>query len=45
MVDGKEKVSPVYGFVEVAGQYSKSLGKTKTQTDAFVKQHKHTVAN
>ena len=45
MVDGKEKVSPVYGFVEVAGQYSKSLGKTKTQTDAFVKQQKQSVAN
>ena len=36
---------PIYGFVEVAGQYSKSLGKTKTQTDAFVKQQKQAVAN
>lgn len=36
---------PVYGFVEVAGQYSKSLGKTRTQTDAFVKQQKQAVAN
>lgn len=36
---------PIYGFVETAGQYSKSLGKTKAQTDAFVKQQKQAVAN
>lgn len=36
---------PVYGFVEVSGQYSKSLGKTKVQTDAFVKQQKNAVAD
>lgn len=36
---------PIYGFVETTGQYSKSLGKTKTQTDAFVKQQKQAVAN
>ncbi len=45
VVDGNEMSSPVYGFVEVASQYSKSLGKTKTQTDAFVKQQKQAVAN
>ena len=31
--------------LEVSGQYSKSLGKTKAQTDAFVKQQKQAVAN
>lgn len=36
---------PVYGFVETTGQYSKSLGKTKVQTNAFVKQQKQAVAN
>ena len=45
VVDGNEMTSPVYGFVEVSGQYSKSLGKTKAQTDAFVKQQKKSVAD
>lgn len=36
---------PIYGFVETTGQYSKSLGKTKTQTDAFIKQQKQAVAS
>lgn len=36
---------PIYGFVETTGQYSKSLGKTKTQTDAFVKQQKQAIAS
>lgn len=45
IVDGKEMTSPMYGFVEVSGQYSKSLGKTKVQTDAFVKQQKQAVSN
>lgn len=41
--DGKE--NPVYGFAEVAGQYSKTLGQTSTQTDRFVKQQKQAVSN
>jgi len=45
VVDGKEMASPIQGFVEVSGQYSKSLGKTKVQTDAFVKQQKQAVSN
>ena len=44
-VDGKEVVTPIHGFVEVAGQYSKTLGKTKVQTDTFVKQQKQAVSN
>ena len=45
VVNGEEIRTPVMGFVEVAGQYSKSLGKTKVQTDAFVKQQKQAVSN
>lgn len=41
--DGKENL--VYGFAEVAGQYSKTLGQTSTQTDRFVKQQKQAVSN
>ena len=44
-VDGKEISTPIHGFVEVAGQYSKTLGKTKVQTDTFVKQQKQAVSN
>ena len=42
-IDGTE--SPVYGFAEVASQYSKSLNKTKAQTDAFIRQQKQSVSN
>lgn len=44
-IDGKEMTVPLSGFAEVASQYSKTLGKTKTQTDAFVKQQKQAVSN
>ena len=33
------------GFVEVAGQYSKSLGQTQVQTDKFVKDQKRAAAD
>ena len=43
---GEEKVeSPLMGFAEVSSQYSKSLGKTKTQTDKFVKEQKKSVSD
>lgn len=45
VVDGETMDSPLMGFVEVSGQYSKSLGKTKVQTDAFIKQQKQAVSN
>lgn len=45
VVDGKEMVTPIEGFVEVSSQYSKTLGKTKSQTDAFVKQQKNAVSD
>ena len=41
--DGKE--SPVYGFAEVAGRYSKTIGETTVQTNNFVKQQKQAVSN
>ena len=44
-VGDKEVSTPLHGFVEVSGQYSKTLGKTKVQTDNFVKQQKQAVAN
>ena len=43
--DADGKKSPVYGFAEVSGRYSKSIGQTTNQADAFVKQQKNAVAN
>ena len=43
--DNGKPTKAIRGFVEVAGQYSKTLGKTKTQTDTFLKQQKQAVAN
>ena len=43
---GKDaKGNPIFGFVEVAGKYSKTLDKTKTQTGNFIKQQKQAAAN
>lgn len=36
---------PIYGFAEVSGKYSKSLGKTTSETQNFVKQQKIAVSN
>ena len=40
---GEEKI--LRGFVEVAGQYSKSIDAASVKTDNFVKKQKETVAN
>ena len=45
IVDGKETPSHLMGFAEVSSQYSKSLGKTKVQTDKFVKEQQREVSN
>lgn len=39
-VDLKGNESPVYGFVEVASQYSKSLDEINTKTDTFIEKQK-----
>lgn len=41
--DGNEVA--IRGFVEVAGQYSKTIGKTAAQTSKFIKQQKQDAAN
>ena len=43
-VDLKGNESPVYGFVEVASQYSKSLDEINTKTDTFIEKQKKAVS-
>lgn len=44
-INDEGKKVPLRGFVEVAGQYSKSLGQTQIQTNKFVQNQKKAVSD